>query len=290
VEDVAQLSARDQASFREDGDAAAERLGVAEHVRAEEDGAAPVAQPENELSDVAAAERIEPRHRLVENHEPRLVQQRLRDPDALQHPFREFSELKTPFGADADLVEQRRHPPPAFDGVQAEQAAEVRHELFGGEVVVEVRILRKIAETPLGGDVARGPAENAGGAGGRKNQLQQQLERRRFAGAVGAEETEDLAFFDLQGQMVERAFRPLAPEADRVVFREVDRLDRQHVYFCSAARFSSKLMAASRYCGASTPATFTPLMNIVGVALTCSVWPKAMSLFTASMVLLYLAS
>src|SRR6266496_3171979 len=40
-------------------------------------------------------------------------------------------------------------------------------------------------------------------------------------------------------------------------------------YF-AAARFSSYAIAWSKYCGASTPSNFTPLMNSVGVDLTPS--------------------
>ena len=44
-----------------------------------------VAQPQNQRTDVASAQRIQARHRFVENDELRIVQQRLRDADALQH-------------------------------------------------------------------------------------------------------------------------------------------------------------------------------------------------------------
>ena len=107
----------DQAALREDGDAAAERFGVAQHVRAEEHGAAAIAQPEDQRADVAAAERIEARHRLVEDHQLGIVDERLRDADALQHALRELAELQPPLGADPDFVEQRatrgRDAPPA---------------------------------------------------------------------------------------------------------------------------------------------------------------------------------
>ena len=103
---VGQPAGRHQASLRENRDAAAQRLGVAQHVRAEEHRAAAIAQAEDQRAHVAAAERIEARHRLVEDHQLRVVDQRLRDADALQHALRELAQLQTPLGADADLVEQ----------------------------------------------------------------------------------------------------------------------------------------------------------------------------------------
>ena len=66
-----------------------------------------IAQPEDQRADVAAAERIEARHRLVEDDQLRIVDERLRDADALQHALRELAQLQPPLGADADLVEQR---------------------------------------------------------------------------------------------------------------------------------------------------------------------------------------
>ena len=42
-------------------------------------------------------------------------------------------------------------------------------------------------------DVADRPAQDLGAPDGRENQLHEQLERGRLAGAVGAEEAEDLA-------------------------------------------------------------------------------------------------
>ena len=56
-------------------------------MRAEEHRAASIPQLQDQLADISAAKRIEPGHRLVENHEVRLVEERLRDADALQHAF-----------------------------------------------------------------------------------------------------------------------------------------------------------------------------------------------------------
>ena len=92
--------------LRENGDAAAQRFGVAQHVRAEKHGAAAVAQPQDQRAHVAPAERIEPGHRLVEDHQLGIVDERLRDADALQHALGELAQLQAPLGADADLVEQ----------------------------------------------------------------------------------------------------------------------------------------------------------------------------------------
>src|SRR5204863_3841649 len=59
----------------------------------------------------------------------------------------------------------------------------------------------------------------------RKHELQQELERRRLAGAVRAEEAEHFAGANLDGETIERAMRAKTPEADCVVFGEVAGLD-----------------------------------------------------------------
>ena len=88
---------RDQAALRENADAAAELLGVGQDVRAEEHRAALVAQPEDQLAHFATADRIETRHRLVEHDELGIVDERLREPDALDHALRV---LRAAAGAD----------------------------------------------------------------------------------------------------------------------------------------------------------------------------------------------
>ena len=66
-----------------------------------------VAQPEDQRAHVAAAERIEARHRLVEEDDLGIVDQRLREADALNHALRELAQLQPPLGAEPDFVEQR---------------------------------------------------------------------------------------------------------------------------------------------------------------------------------------
>src|SRR6185437_14481474 len=104
-----QASRRGEAPLRDDRDLAAERLGVGEDMRAEEDRASLIAQLEDQRTDVAAADRIEARHRLVEEENFGIVQHRLREPDALEHSLRELAELEPPLGADAEPIERRRH-------------------------------------------------------------------------------------------------------------------------------------------------------------------------------------
>jgi len=88
-------------SVHEDRHAAAECLRIREDVGAEEHGASPIAEPENQMPDLAPAQRIEPGHRFVEKDDFGFVDERLRDTDPLQHALGELTQLQAAFGADA---------------------------------------------------------------------------------------------------------------------------------------------------------------------------------------------
>ena len=78
--------------------------------------------------------------------------------------------------------------------------------LADAQVAVERELLRHVAEPGAGG--AGGAIEveagDAGPAGGRPQEAAHHLERGRFAGAVGAEQAEDLAAADAEGDVVGR--------------------------------------------------------------------------------------
>ena len=74
-------------------DAVAGGLDLAEQVRVEEHGGARALQLADQVAHQQPAERIEPRGGLVEEHQLGLVEQRLREPDALQHALAVLAQL-----------------------------------------------------------------------------------------------------------------------------------------------------------------------------------------------------
>ncbi len=78
---------------------------------------------QDQRSHVTPAERIEPGHRLVEKDDLGVVQQRLRDPDALNHAFRELAQLEPALRADADAVQEVSDALAAINSSVAEQIA-----------------------------------------------------------------------------------------------------------------------------------------------------------------------
>jgi hypothetical protein len=109
----------------------------------------------------------------------------------LHHALRELSKLEPTLGANADFVEQARGALTALTDGAAEYPRKVHEQFLGGQVVVEIRVLGKVANPAAHGDVADGAAQDLGVTRGRINQLHQQLQGGGLASPVGAEEAED---------------------------------------------------------------------------------------------------
>jgi hypothetical protein len=191
-------------------------------VRAEEDSAPLVSQAQNQLAHVAASERIEAGHRLVEEDHLRIIDERLCKADALDHPLGELPQLKPPLGAHAHLVQQARDSLAPLGSAIAEKSREVGEQLLGGQVVVKVRVLGQETNPALDADVTDRPAQNGGVAGGREHELHQQLEGRGLPRSVRPQKPEDPAGLDLERDLVERAIGPRPPEADAIVLGQLE--------------------------------------------------------------------
>src|ERR1700683_3925343 len=79
-----------QFAFVNDGDAVAKRLRVRKDVGREEYRLAFVLELLHQVTHLTPAHGVEPGHGLVEEHKLRIMQNSLRDANALQHSFREL--------------------------------------------------------------------------------------------------------------------------------------------------------------------------------------------------------
>ena len=206
-------------------------------------------QIQNDVAHFAPSDRIEPRHRLIEKHHLRIVQNRLRDARALQHAFREFSQLHVARRRQAHALEESLHALAPFRGRVSRKSRVIIEQLARGQVIVEIRLLRQIADLAVHAHVVDRPAAHARRARGREDQPHQQLQRRRFSGAVGPEKSENFALLDLQRQMIERPAHALPPESDRIILGQPRDFDgrRAHrssiiVFFSSAHAVNTRML------------------------------------------------
>ena len=93
-----------------------------------------------------------------------------------------------------------------------EQTSIKLKRLFGVQELVKVRLLGKVADPLVLGDVGRRLVEDQGLALGREQQAEQQLDRRGLSRAVGSEQSEDFAAMDLKVEGLERLDLGAAPE------------------------------------------------------------------------------
>src|SRR5262249_49740640 len=107
---------------------------------------------------------------------------------------------------------------------QVEQPAVEVERLLGGQEAVQVRLLGQVTDALVLADVGGRLAEDVGLAVGREEQAEQQLDRRRLAGAVWTEQAEDIATVDLEVEGPQGGFLLPAPEV-AVDLGELPRLD-----------------------------------------------------------------
>jgi hypothetical protein len=190
-------------------------------VRRQDDRDAAVAQAAHHLPHVAAQLDVDAGRGLVEKQDRRLVRQRLGDQHAPLHAAGQGQDLRVP------LVPQRQVAQDSLDvrrvGLPAEQpAAEAdrRPDAFEG---IGVQFLRDQADLAARGAIVADDVVAVGehGARARIDDAADDVDQRRLAGAVRAEQREDLAAGDRQVDALERV------ESVRVGLAEAgDRYDR----------------------------------------------------------------
>src|ERR1700674_391290 len=145
-----------------DGHAIAERLGVGEDVSGEEDRLTFVLQLFHQISHFATSHGIESRHRLVEEHNPGIMQDGLRDAYTLQHAFGKLAQLHSdyvrksyPFENLADLAR-------AFFGGYPGELSVVVEQFAGSEVIIEIWLFGEKTDLRLHARIVNLHAQNAG--------------------------------------------------------------------------------------------------------------------------------
>jgi len=137
AQEIAEPSFRADDAVLDDADAVAKSLGVGEDVRREEDRLPPLLERQDDVAKLAASDRIEAAHRLVEDHEVGIVDQSLRRGRSSGASLRVLPELLAGAAPQSDPVEDRLDAPPPLVRRVTEEPAAVVEELLAREVLVE---------------------------------------------------------------------------------------------------------------------------------------------------------
>jgi hypothetical protein len=173
-------------------------------VRVEEDGLPLLLELLHHAADLAAADRVHAVGRLVEEDHVGVVQQRLGDPQPLLHALGVGADLGVPPPLQADHLQHLLAAGLPLPAPQAEQLPVEVQEAGAGVVVGEAVVLGEVADLLPDADRAGGLVEQVGVAVGLLGDAEQDLDERRLAGAVLAEEAVDLALLDGERHALQR--------------------------------------------------------------------------------------
>ena len=173
---------------------------------------------------------------------------RLRQADALGHALRVAANAVVAAPAQARPVEDLGDARRRSAALEARPAGVQLEQRRAGQPIVKAEVLGQVADPPAGLGIASSLSEQARLAAGRRNQAEQDLDRRRLAGAVGAQKAEDFTGLDGEVQPVQR-------DLAAVLLAESDRLDSCRRQW--TARLSGDAPQVHRSEGAGHPVQVT---------------------------------
>ena len=198
--------------------AVAEGLHVGDDVGAEEYGLAGRLHLPDQVPDLHSPHRVEPRHGFVEDHELRVVKQRLGQSEPLHHSLRVFPDGGAARVGNPHPGKHLGGPLPDFASPHSVQVPAKAQELASRQVFIEIGMLGHEPDPPA---CFRPPshffAEHRDPPRVGEREAVQDLDRRRLPGTVGAEEPDDLVAGDGKGEVREHLDAP-PPEPGGVGF------------------------------------------------------------------------
>ena len=167
-------------------------------VRDHDDGFAGPALLGDDFLQQQPAGQVEPFHRLVEHQQFGLAEQGLRQGEALHHPLAEAGDGLVGTVGQPHPLEQRRDTAPENFRRKRRQLAVIFQQCGGGQVARKRLVLVHVADARQRAPLRqRAPQPQHAPAGGAA-QSEQDLDQRRLAGSVRAEQREYLARLDAE--------------------------------------------------------------------------------------------
>ena len=188
-------------------------------MRAQEDRLSRLAGAQQDFPHLHAAQRVQRRSRLIQHQQFRIVHQRLRQSDALQHAPGKFSRIASGHSFQIQLPEHLRRALPQPRIAQAVQRAVKTHQP-GRRSMVQGDVFGQKSYAPPRRRVTEAMAQHFTLAAGGEHESQRDVNGRGFARAVRAEKTEDLSPLHPQGKAAQRG-DPLAAEEAAVMLGDV---------------------------------------------------------------------
>src|SRR6266550_3174818 len=180
-------------------------LGFVHVVGGDEEGDAVAGKLEEEIPELAARDGVDASGGFVEEKKRGLVQHGAAEGEALLPATGKLRSQAIQIGCEAVELDNFVDAALQARGLQAVDTAVELQVFRDGQIVVETEILRHVTDVladvfGIGADVE---AFNEGGAAAERQESGEHFDDGGFAATVGAEETEDLAFFDAEADVVD---------------------------------------------------------------------------------------
>src|ERR1035441_2361220 len=206
AQQIAHAIALDDAALVDDRDVAAQALGLFQVVRGQDDRSAPGIDVAQKIPHRAPYLDIHARSRLIEDQQARLVHERARDHEPSLHAAREPARGTVPLVPELQLPQIALGTRSRLGTLDAVEAGLVHHDGHRALELVEVQLLRHHADARLGQleltvDIE---AEDAGGTASLIDQRGHNTDQGRLAGAIGAQQREEIALLDVQIDATQR--------------------------------------------------------------------------------------
>src|SRR6266446_763078 len=174
-------------------------------MRGDEESDAMAGKLEKQIPELAARDGVDPGSRLVEEKECRLVQHGAAESEALLPPAGKLRGKPIEIGLEAVQLDNFVDAALETCGLQTVNASIELQVLRDGQIVVEAEILRHIADALANAfriGVYVQPLDR-GGTAAERQQAGEHFDDGGLSAAVGAQETEDFAFFDAEADVVD---------------------------------------------------------------------------------------